>query len=1246
LFVSEKSAALDVVKRRLEKSGVGDFVLELHSRQTTKKTVLTEINRVLEKRSVARRVPEQTAQDLLRVRETLNAYHRELHESLGTLDISPFEAMSMAIGLSAEPEADCEIANATEWSAQQLGDANERLQVIDRRLGRVGDPATHPWRGVGLQSVGLKEKQRIGNAREELITSIEDFSQATSSLNSALGRPLKTNIRDCSKQIAIAKFLIEAPEGLALAIDDDFWKSRNPDFEKWLVLGQQRQAAKQIWQQFFRDEAESTDWQAVLKRRKSQGQKVFKVLMPSWHSDRKTILKLALKEKLPPLAKQLELLTALDASGKLRKQIEEKASEFDPRLGPVWQGINTDWEKIGRYAKAAHMLRKIIIAEQLDAGAAHRILEKGSRDELAVLANRAQSALDRLQRAWQEWLAAIRGDEKEWLKDEWSSTELRAVAERLKELDEKSESISDWVDLQQSIRECSNGPLKTYITWALTPKGHAAWGRLAATFKRHFYRLWIEEALEKRPSLRGFRGQDHNAIIRQFRTLDGQWIEMTRHRLAEKLASRRPMSNQSAHRESKLGLVLAEVRKKTRHMPLRKLLKEAGEVVQAVKPCFMMSPLSVAQYLAPGGLTFDLVIFDEASQVEPADAYGAIARGGQLILVGDERQLPPTNFFSRIDSEETDSGDDPGVRDADLESILSLGIVRLRHRCGLRWHYRSRHSSLIEFSNQKFYDAQLRVFPSPHTDCSVLGLAFRYVEGAVYMRGAGRFNPKEAQTVAAAVIQHAMENPGDSLGIGTLNQPQQRAIEDEIERLRRTNNDPRLEQYFSAHHAKSEPFFVKNLENIQGDERDTIFLSITFGKDSDGRSTANFGAINRDGGWRRLNVLITRARKRCLVFSSMRHDDINLGTAPPRGVVTLKEFLYAAEHGRIKDTAVQGGDHDSPFEASVCRAMRDHGWEVHPQVGCAGFSIDLAAVDPRSPGRYLLGVECDGATYHSSPTARDRDRLRQEVLEGLGWTIHRIWSTDWFHRPTVALEELLKRLEEMKNMEPGVQPRVESSTPPTIPPTPELQSSPAPDGQPELAKEPSEDALPVGVVAYPSRRSDLNFLGTTLIGTPLNKLADAVRMIVDLEGPIHADELARACAENFGTKATARPREAIDRSVKFAVANGWIVTDGSFVRSALHTDTQIRFRGKDCPVTNPEMIPPEEFEAAVMLVLHQQFGLKLDALIEAVSRAFGFARTGTKLKSAIEGAIVRLDQRGEIQQDAAEFVTLKSAVKG
>jgi hypothetical protein len=240
------------------------------------------------------------------------------------------------------------------------------------------------------------------------------------------------------------------------------------------------------------------------------------------------------------------------------------------------------------------------------------------------------------------------------------------------------------------------------------------------------------------------------------------------------------------------------------------------------------------------------------------------------------------------------------------------------------------------------------------------------------------------------------------------------------------------------------------------------------------------------------------------------------------------------------------------------------------------------------------------------------------------------------------LEELLKRLEEMKNMEPGVQPRVESSTPPTIPPTPELQSSPAPDGQPELAKEPSEDALPVGVVAYPSRRSDLNFLGTTLIGTPLNKLADAVRMIVDLEGPIHADELARACAENFGTKATARPREAIDRSVKFAVANGWIVTDGSFVRSALHTDTQIRFRGKDCPVTNPEMIPPEEFEAAVMLVLHQQFGLKLDALIEAVSRAFGFARTGTKLKSAI----VRLDQRGEIQQDAAEFVTLKSAVKG
>jgi very-short-patch-repair endonuclease len=529
-----------------------------------------------------------------------------------------------------------------------------------------------------------------------------------------------------------------------------------------------------------------------------------------------------------------------------------------------------------------------------------------------------------------------------------------------------------------------------------------------------------------------------------------------------------------------------------------------------------------------------------------------------------------------------------------------------------------------------------------------MGLSFRYIEDAIYMRGTGRYNSKEAQAVATAVIQHAIQHPDVSLGVGTLNQPQQRAIEDEIERLRRANSDPRVEKYFTAQESRGEPFFVKNLENIQGDERDVIFLSITFGKDANGRPSANFGALNRDGGWRRLNVLITRARRRCLVFSSIRHDDIDLGSTQARGVVALKEFLYAAEHGRLKDAAVPGGDHDSEFEASVCRALRDRGWEVHAQVGCAGFAIDLAVVDPRSPGRYLLGIECDGATYHSSPTARDRDRLRQEVLEDLGWTIHRIWSTDWFHRPAGILEELLRRLQELKtdNRNVHAHPNDNPSSRPSMSPPDPSPSVPGAAPKSGNSQASSQSDLPPGVSIYECRRSNITVDGSALAESKPPEVAALVRKLVEIEGPIHVDELARACAEIFGTKATARPREAINRGIDFAVASNWITTEASFLRSPDPKRSQIRFRGDGCPVTNPDLIPPEEFEAAITLVLRQQFGLKFDALIEAVTRTFGFARTGPRLKAAIEAAIVRLDEGGEIQQDGAEFVTISAAAKG
>jgi very-short-patch-repair endonuclease len=1240
LFVSEKAAALEVVQRRLQQTGLGDFALELHSRQASKKTVLEEINRTLELQKEAARVAMQPAEELLRIRDSLNTYRQELHEPLGNLKVSPFEAMSRASGLASEPEVTCEIPEVMSWSPEQLAESDRQLAALDSRLARVGDPAQHPWRGVGLKTVGLSQKQRIAKACEDLILSIGQLLQSAGSVATWLGLAAPIDVKVATDHLTVARVLLEAPPGLANCVQDDRWNPPATGLFSFLSLGQLRAKLKPAWQNLARPEAELEQWDAVVARLRLHGPVIFRLLHPSWYRDRKRIKSYMIESHLPAISKQVELLTVLTQSGQLRKQIEAQVPKFSAQFGAAWQGLDSDWTGLEKLARTAVAVRQVVLAGRISAASAAKFIEQQDRSRAVVDINASQVALTRLEGAWREWLLAIASDEKQWPGTDWQTTELSSVARRLAELPNQMEKIDDWVDLQQSIGECVNSPLSMYVSWALGTSGAAVRGRLASAFKRHFYRLWVEEALGRRESLRAFRGQDHQAVIRKFQELDQQWLALTRNRVASMLAAKRPSASQTAHRQSKLGLLQAEIRKKTRHMPLRKLLAAAGEVVQSIKPCFMMSPLSVAQYLAPGSMEFDVVIFDEASQVEPADAYGAVARANQLLLVGDEKQLPPTNFFDRVDPQEEDSDELADVHSQDLESILSLGIVRLRHRCGLRWHYRSRHSSLIEFSNEKFYDGALRVFPSPHTDCSELGLTFRHVESAMYMRGAGRFNPVEARTVAAAVIQHALEHPELSLGVGTLNQPQQRAIEDEIERLRRSNNDPRIEQFFAAHAAR-DPFFVKNLENIQGDERDVIFLSVGFGKDQNGRLHVNFGALNSDGGWRRLNVLITRARRRCVVFSSIRSDEIDLGATQARGVVALKEYLYAAEHGRLKDAFVPGGDHESEFEASVCRALRSHGWEVHAQVGCAGFAIDLAVVDPRSPGRYLLGIECDGATYHSSPTARDRDRLRQEVLEDLQWNIYRIWSTDWFKRPVAVLEALLKHLDALKQQSAILSKTADESR--------HQSASVAPPEPNEVIRQtiiqPKEE-LPQGVVPYEHHR-DAPMLGTseTLLAMPTIRLAEVIRKIIQTEGPIHVDQAMHACAERFATKASARPREAFDRAVTYGIAINWISRRGQFLWDADASEAVVRHRANGCPVTDPDEIAPEEFEAAVRLILKQQFGLKLDAISEAVAGLMGFSRSGPKLKAAIEQSLIRLDERGEIITDHSGFVTLSQEEK-
>jgi len=450
-----------------------------------------------------------------------------------------------------------------------------------------------------------------------------------------------------------------------------------------------------------------------------------------------------------------------------------------------------------------------------------------------------------------------------------------------------------------------------------------------------------------------------------------------------------------------------EVSKKKRHVPIRQLISRASEALMAMKPCFMMSPLSVAKYLGPGR-SFDLVVMDEASQLRLEDAIGAVARGKQLVVVGDPKQLPPSSFF-QTDNIYTEVEEEEMTAAEDTESILDICQVNFETR-RLKWHYRSAHESLIAFSNKEFYDNELIVFPSPYQGTNSLGINYHFIDGAKYTKGKNRI---EAQRVAMAVADHFKKSPDLSLGVATFNTEQRDLITDELERIQKENRW--FETAIKETEDTEEPFFVKNLETVQGDERSVIMISTTYGPDiNTGIVNQRFGPINRDTGWRRLNVIATRAKQRIDLFTSMKGSDIKVHPGSSRGVIALRKYLDFAEKGILTDFgAITGIEPDSDFEIAVTSLLDRYGYRTVPQVGVAGFFIDIGVYNPYRENEFLCGIECDGATYHSTKSIKDRDVLRQQILESKGWDIYRIWSTDWFKNREREKDKVLSHLAQL-----------------------------------------------------------------------------------------------------------------------------------------------------------------------------------------------------------------------------------------
>lgn len=526
-------------------------------------------------------------------------------------------------------------------------------------------------------------------------------------------------------------------------------------------------------------------------------------------------------------------------------------------------------------------------------------------------------------------------------------------------------------------------------------------------YKKCFFRSWLDVIIPRYSSVQEFRRLRQDERIGLFGELDKSHLEISKAIVVSKLISRLPnFDAYSANGE--IALLRREMAKQRKLMPTRLLIAALPNLLPALKPCVLMSPLSVSTYLGNSTFEFDAVIFDEASQVRTEDAIGAIFRAKQAIIAGDSKQLPPSDFFtsSISASDEYEEDENGGINDAGAyESLLDEATILPTQT--LLWHYRSRHEHLIAFSNTKIYNGNLTTFPSSVEKTRGMGVEYLHVPTGTYDRGGKNGNKAEATKVAELVFEHFRTYPNRSLGIIAFGEVQQSAIQDALLEKRRANLA--FEPFFKED--KEESLFIKNLETVQGDERDTVLFSIGYAPDATGKFIMNFGPLSRDGGERRLNVAVTRARYNLKLIGSILPTDIDPERVSGQGPKLLRLYIDFAINGATailgEINAESGGWFDSPFEASVHKFLTGKGFDVVTQVGCSGYRIDMAVRHPKYPGRFAIGIECDGAMYHSARTARERDRLRQSVLEDMGWKIYRIWSTDWIKDRHTEGERLL-----------------------------------------------------------------------------------------------------------------------------------------------------------------------------------------------------------------------------------------------
>ncbi|WP_026462143.1 DUF3320 domain-containing protein [Adhaeribacter aquaticus] len=1212
LFVAEKMAALEVVKRRLDKTGLGDACLELHSHKTNKKDLLQELKRTLDLGKPQVKDLESEMNLLTQLRSRLNAYAEAVNTPVAQSDLTVYAVYGLLLK-QREQYAQIQLPRLAlpsllAWSRDDFKRREALIEEVQARLKQIGQPNKLLFWGSQRRTLLPPDIDKITGVIKDARQKAEAFAEAAINLAGIMHFPAPVNKTGAEELILIVRRLLQSPNYKGVEIKSGLWQEKQKELGQLITAGK---TIKQIQQQYADQlipEAWEQDVQEIRQNLITYGDKWWRFLAGPYRKSKNKLAGFTRLGLPKENTAQLRLVDAILEAQRQVKVINQYAGLGQSLFKLQWQGKESDWEKLNIISDWLKKLQEDIIAEQLPVATLDYLALEPDLRSLQLPLATAETAFWNFEKAVAEvtqvlfWADKVRFSSENRLAN-LAFTDLLFL---LNQWQAKPEELHQVVAWNSSAERLQHEGLQEIINLSLDwPEASQ---NLVAAFQQTWLEALLERAYEERPALLQFERAGHEEVIQKFKHLDYLSFTYNQARLAALHWHQLPQ-----HRASgQLGVLRREFEKKVRHLPVRQLMAKAGKAIQAIKPVFMMGPLSIANFLPPEAVDFDLVIFDEASQVKPVDAFGAILRARQVVVVGDSKQMPPTSFFDALVKDEVVEEENIA---AEVESVLGLFAAQGAPQRMLRWHYRSRHESLITVSNQEFYDNKLVVFPSPDTERKETGLVYNYLPDTFYDRGKSRTNPQEAEVVARAIMAHAKNKPELTLGVAAFSMAQMQAIIYQLELLRR--QDINAETFFNAH--PNEPFFVKNLENVQGDERDVIFISIGYGRTEEGHLSMSFGPLNGVGGERRLNVLITRARLRCEVFTNLLPEDIDLTRTQSRGVQAFKTFLSYAKNG--------GGTHRRgavaavtlPLEEEIRQFLTNAGYTVDAQVGSAAFCIDLAIAHPQQPGKYLAGITCDGANYHRARSARDRDRLQQLVLEGLKWNIYRIWSTDWFRNPEAEQNRLLEYLEKALQGELEVRTKDKQVSPPEVPVI-SRQTISAPLIQNDIP-------------LYKTAALQIKIGDKQLTDIPVNIIQNWVEEVVEAESPVHVQEVISRIAEaTHVNRIGPRVRTAIESAIALSLQAGEIKKEKEFLWLSNKQEAPLRSR-KEAPASlrTIESIAPEELSLAIQKIIRDGFGIEPADIAPAVVKLLGLTRVNEDLREVVTIIIEELQRQGVVK---------------